>query len=489
MIGELFFRNTLLWSCAWQSSACVALGLASSYVLRRRPGRAHQVLLLSMIAAVIVPIMSILVKHYELGLFVAEPVAIQSQPQDRPTASNYRANGIIPVENIEHKPGLIGENSAPVMAGSQSAKFPWRSVVLSVWITASSILATRLLITFVLGIRLLGRATPLDCERIEKAAHLASAQLELGIDKNVNVYSSRGIRSPVIWCWKHRPVLLVPNAAGRFDDGVDWAAVLCHELAHWKRRDHISGLLAELVVCILPWNPLLWWAKSRLVRFSEQACDDWVVATGRPGTDYAESLLDLTPGGQMAFVPAVVSSKKGLAGRVCRILQDKCSNPRTGVVWALAVSIVAACFTVAVAFAQRRPAEPAAATAKERTTAVPTTKDKAAATAALFRAIRDTNVEKMKLAINQGADLEGKNKDSIWLVDNVQSIGCTPLYIAAGVPEGDKDMIGLLLEAGANPNTRCPSGEIPLHAAARNWDMSMVEMLVAAGSNVNAADK
>ncbi|MHC4595535.1 MAG: M56 family metallopeptidase [Planctomycetota bacterium] len=271
MIGELFSQSTLLWNCAWQSTACVVLGLASSYVLRRRPGRAHQVLFLSMIAAVIVPIMSILVKHYELGLFVAEPVVLQSQPQDRPTASNYGAHGIIPVENIEHKPAPIGENSAPVMAGSQSAKFPWRSVVLSVWITASSILATRLLVTFVLGVRLLSRATPLGCER----------RVKLGIDKDVKVYSSRGIRSPVIWCWRHRPVLLVPNAAERSDDRIDWAAVLCHELAHWKRRDYISGLLAELVVCILPWNPLLWWAKSRLVRFSEQACDDWVVAPSR----------------------------------------------------------------------------------------------------------------------------------------------------------------------------------------------------------------
>jgi len=148
----------------------------------------------------------------------------------------------------------------------------------------------------------------------------------------------------------------VPSAAGRFDNKVDWAGVLCHELAHYKRRDHICGLLAELAVCILPWHPLLWWAKSRLVRLSEQACDDWVVATGQTGTDYAESLLDLTPGGQMAFVPAVVSSKRGLAGRIRRILQDNCGNPRTGVVWALVVSIMAVCLTVGVACAQTRPA-------------------------------------------------------------------------------------------------------------------------------------
>jgi cytohesin len=436
---------------------------------------------------VIVPIMSTLVKHYELGVFVTEPVVIQSQPQDRPTASNYGAYGIIGVENIAHKPGPIEGNPAPVMAGSQSAKFPWRSVVLSVWITASLILAARLLVTFILGVRLLGRATPLGCERIEKAAHLAS--VKLGIDKDVNVYSSRDVRSPVIWCWRHRPVLLVPNAAGRFDDGVDWASVLCHELAHWKRWDHISGLLAELVICILPWNPLLWWAKSLLVRFSEQACDDWVVATGRPGTDYAESLLDLTPGGQMAFVPAVVSSKRGLAGRVRRILQDKCSNPRTGVVWALAIIIVTACMATGIAFAQTRPAEPASAAAQEKTTATPTAKDKAAATAALFRAIKTDDIMLVKSAITQGADIEGKNTDAIYLIGDIQSIGCTPLYVAAGVPGANDNLIGLLLEAGANPNTRDSNSQIPLHAAARCWRISVARMLVSADSDVNAADK
>jgi cytohesin len=57
------------------------------------------------------------------------------------------------------------------------------------------------------------------------------------------------------------------------------------------------------------------------------------------------------------------------------------------------------------------------------------------------------------------------------------------------VPEGSDDMIGLLLKAGANPNTRVRNGEIPLHAAARGWRISLVELLASVGSDVNAADK
>jgi len=227
------------------------------------------------------------------------------------------------------------------------------------WIAASLILAARLLATFILGARFVSMSTPLRCEKIEAAVRLAKAKLT--IDKDVSLCCSGGVRSPVIWCWRPKPVLLVPSAAGRPDDRIDWAGVLCHELARWKRRDHISGLLAALVVCILPWHPLLWWAKIRLVSLSEQACDDWVIATGQPGIDYAESLLNLTPEGQMAFVPAVARSKKTLTGRVRRILQDKCASPHSGLRWSVAAAAIAACIAVGVAFAQTRPSELAGA--------------------------------------------------------------------------------------------------------------------------------
>ena len=363
MLNELFLAESFFWTCLWQSTIFIAAGLLSSFILRHRSARAHQVLLLSMIAAVIVPVISTLVKHYELGFFTTESAVIQVQSEHRAIASNLETPEIIPPELTGQKPGVAEKDLTSVITASENTKFPWRSVVLYGWLMASLIFAARLLITFISGICLLGRAIPLDCDRIEQAVHLAKAKLR--INKDVSLYSSRGVQSPVIWCWKRSPTLLLPSAAGQSDNRINWAGVLCHELAHYKRRDHISGLSAELLICIMPWHPLLWWAKSRLIRLSEQACDDWVVATGQPCTDYAESLLDLTPCGQMAFVPAVVSSKKGLAGRIQRILKDSCQNPRTGAVWALTVTIVVACFAAGIAFAQTRPSKTEGQNAEE----------------------------------------------------------------------------------------------------------------------------
>jgi beta-lactamase regulating signal transducer with metallopeptidase domain/peroxiredoxin len=353
MTSEIFSANFPLWVCAWQSTVFVVVGLVASFILGRRSSRAHQVLLLSMIAAVIVPIASILVKHYELGVFAAKPTAIKSQDERWVMSDNREATGIVAAEEPQRQAAPIEEVVSSSASVSRDPEFPWRFVALCGWIAASSILAVRLLVSFMLGVHLLGRALPLDCEIIEQAVHLA--KVRLGINRDVQVLSSsRDVRSPVIWCWRRRPVLLVPSAAGQGDGRIDWTGVLCHELAHCKRRDHISGLLAELAVCMLPWHLLLWLAKSRLIHLSEQACDDWVLATGHSGPEYTESLLNLAPGGRMAFVPAVVSTKKGLGGRVRRILQDQCANPRSGFRWSLAAAAITGCIAVGVAFAQTR---------------------------------------------------------------------------------------------------------------------------------------
>jgi len=351
MTGEIFSAESFLWNCIWQSTIFLAAGLLISYLLRRHSARAHRVLFLSMIVAVILPAVSLLIKHYELGVFVAEPAVIQPPSESR---AIYETTAALLNEVIEHSPTPIIEDSQPVASSPKAVKFPWRSALIYTWITASLILAARLLVTFVLGVRLLRRAMPLDCGKIEQA--IDQAKTKLGISRDVKIYGSANIHSPVIWCWRRTPVLLVPSRANQSGNKIDWAGVLCHELAHYKRRDHVAGLLAELTVCFLPWHPLLWWAKSRLISLSEQSCDDWVVASGRPGTDYAESLLNLTPEGQMAFVPAVVRSKKGLAGRIQRILENRCASPRSGWRWSIAAMILAACIAMGVAFAQKRPA-------------------------------------------------------------------------------------------------------------------------------------
>jgi len=347
MIRELFLEDLSLWGCVWQSTLFVVIGLVGSFLLRRRPARASQVLFLAIIAAVLLPAMSVLVRHFELGLFTEEPIVLTSIQIDIPTESPE----ILLAPEIQPAALEVPTDFVLAETGSGEVEVPWRLIALYAWLIAMLILLGRLFVGFVSGIRLLRRAQSDRCEHIRRAAD--SARTRFGITKGLQIRRSTDVLSPMIWCWNRSPVLLVP---GDLDNRIDWVDVICHELAHWKRWDHVSGLIAELAVCILPWNPLLWWSKKRMVRFSEQACDDWVLAGGRAGADYAQSLLNLSPDLQMAFMPTVIGKEKPMKERIYRIVKEKCGMPHVGVRWALVVTMIAASATVGVALAQMRPA-------------------------------------------------------------------------------------------------------------------------------------
>lgn len=346
MIRELFLEDMSLWNCVWQSTLFAVIGLAGSFLLRRRPARASQVLFLAVIAAVFVPAMSVLVRHFELGLLTGDKISLPSFEMVVPIETPE----ILPAPEIQPAVPEAPKNLALTENGSEDIRIPWRLVALYGWMIATLILLGRLFIAFFSGIRLLRRAQSDGCENIQGATE--AARTRLGVTKSLHIRRSRQVRSPMIWCWSRPPVLLVP---GVWDGRIDWVDVICHELAHLRRWDHVSGLIAELAVCVLPWNPLLWWSKKRMVRLSEQACDDWVLAGGSAGADYAQSLLNLSPELQMAFIPTVIGKEKPMKERIYRIVKEKCGVPRVGARWALVVTIIAASATVGVALAQRRP--------------------------------------------------------------------------------------------------------------------------------------
>ncbi|MBN1360180.1 MAG: carboxypeptidase regulatory-like domain-containing protein [Sedimentisphaerales bacterium] len=348
MIGEMLSQYSWLWPLAWQSTASLAVGLAVSWLLRNRPVRAHQVLLLALAVAVFLPAMSLLVRQHRWGLLAARPVVVRlghrpfvfadAPPAPQATVGPEAID--VPADSIQASTVL----RAPVNVG-----FTPTQLLLACWVTASSLLAARCTMRFSLGWRLARRSEPSESEEI--AGAIKTARRKLRVETDVLVRRSRLAHSPVIWCWGKQPILLVPDEQQRCDS-IDWESVVCHELAHWKRRDHLTALFAEVMACALPWQLLLWLVRQRLIDLSEEACDDWVVASGQIPTRYARTLLGLTPQGHAALVPAVVSSRKGLAGRVRRIITARCASPHSDRRWTLAATILASCLAAATALAQ-----------------------------------------------------------------------------------------------------------------------------------------
>jgi beta-lactamase regulating signal transducer with metallopeptidase domain len=358
MIGELFSDGRLWVALVTQATCCIAVGLAASYLWRHRAARAHRVLLVALSASMVMPVSYLFVRHFGFGMLTRRFETVSYNDQDTPMLDE-----LDPVKGDEapfpRDPTELEMTASVPMSMDEPvahAQWPWFATGLLCWAAASAVLFGRLLRQFTLGVRLLRSTQDVEAGQIRNA--LEQAKNRIGIHHPIRLQYSQNVRSPLIWCWRRIPVLLVHKHAGVRSQRCDWVGVFCHELAHWKRLDHISGLFCELLLCIVPWHPLLWWARARLVTLSEEACDDWVLAAGQVGVDYAESLLDLSPQSQMAFLPTVVGKEKAMKERIRRIVKDKCGNPRTGRWWALVVVTVALGTSITVALAQPRPPAP-----------------------------------------------------------------------------------------------------------------------------------
>lgn len=70
--------------------------------------------------------------------------------------------------------------------------------------------------------------------------------------------------------------------------------ILAHEAEHLRAGDPLLLLLAGLPVVAFPWNPALWWMRSRLRAAVEIDCDERVMErAGKDRRNYGQLLLDV----------------------------------------------------------------------------------------------------------------------------------------------------------------------------------------------------
>ena len=354
---------------AWQSTAALAIGLLVARYGVRQPARRHAVLVLALIAAVAAPAASQLVRHRGWGMLGAEAAAAANQQAARHSESVASSSGtdsgtrkpsvlsngagvessteshdaLVATlddarrETVASQPGSSGDATAGQAAASldsaatRGSRRPQRGnlaagLFAAAWLVASLLVAVRLMRGVWAGVRLMREALP--CREPAVAAALHAAQMRLGLERMAfEAFESDDVRCPVIWCWGRRPRVLLPVEAARCWTAAQWTGVLCHELPHYKRRDHWASLAAELVCCLLPWQPLAWWATRRLEQASELACDDWTVAAGYSPAEYADTLLSLAEQPGLALAMAALRHRSGLAGRIHHILTQAVPRP------------------------------------------------------------------------------------------------------------------------------------------------------------------
>jgi beta-lactamase regulating signal transducer with metallopeptidase domain/outer membrane protein TolC len=136
---------------------------------------------------------------------------------------------------------------------------------------------------------------------------------QLTVRRSVRLRQCESALAPLTW-GALRPVLLVPFEAEAWPDERR-RLVLLHELAHIRRWDWLTQLVAHVACAVYWFNPLVWLAARQMRIERERACDDVVLASGARASDYARELLALAAGlsdSQVSTLVAVPMARRGL---------------------------------------------------------------------------------------------------------------------------------------------------------------------------------
>lgn len=221
-----------------------------------------------------------------------------------------------PVPNAETTGSFIADLPVPSVEIATDRELPWPAVV---WLIGAAICLSPFLIGFWRLTQITRRARQISGESSNEAT---SAMEKIGLRRRVPVLVSNDIRMPLTWGF-FRPVVLVPT------EFVEWTAgrrelVLLHELAHIKRHDWLTQLLAGCVASFYWFHPLVWLAARQMRVEREQACDDLVLRAGSRPSDYADELLQIaTTLGKGRWINPVavpMARRSSLEGRLLCIL-------------------------------------------------------------------------------------------------------------------------------------------------------------------------
>ncbi len=190
-------------------------------------------------------------------------------------------------------------SAAPQATGSAIA---WPGILAAVFLAGAGFGLIRLVFGLWSLRRYRCRSRPISDPQLHLLVE--AIQAEIGGGGVISLRKCADLATPATIGWFH-PVILLPT------DWRDWTdlerrAVLAHELAHIRRHDYLTGLLACLSVALHFYHPLIRWLASRLRLQQELAADELAarLAGGRAPYLLALAGLALRQDGQLPSWPA-----------------------------------------------------------------------------------------------------------------------------------------------------------------------------------------
>ena len=335
MLATLGSETTSQLIAAWitvslKGSVLVVVAWIMTRTLRRGSAAMRHAIWTSALAGMLMlPLLAVVVPAIRVGgvpdvrvprAVVAEPRAAAAEPEamaiEHATAATTTAPAIREVESID------------------MTAAPRFHVPIDAWIPLALILGLTILL-----IRALAGAFQLTiwtkrARAVHDAGWLSLVQRlahGMGITRPVTLLRSERACVPMTWGVVYPRVLLPVDAD-------NWTSerrtiVLLHELAHVKRLDAFTQLVAQISVAVFWFNPVVWLAARQMRIEREHACDDCVLDAGARASDYAQDLLQIARSLMTSPAPAAaalaMARRTELEGRLLAILSPRLNRRPT----------------------------------------------------------------------------------------------------------------------------------------------------------------
>ncbi|HUQ90554.1 MAG TPA: TonB family protein [Bryobacteraceae bacterium] len=307
---------------AWKSSVVLLLAWLVAYFLRNRSAAArHLIWTVAAGAVLALPVLSVSMPALRVST-PAVPLSISTVVTAGGSSAGARP-------------------SVSPLSGSTVASQPgidWRTWLMWLWAagTTAGLLKMLASCAVIWRVRIMAR-TSSDRELCKSLA------LSLDVRHSVDLLETEPGSMPMTFGIL-RPVIFMPSDAAQWSDERR-RVVLLHELAHVRRGDVFTHLLARTALSVYWWNPLAWIAWRAFLKERERAADDLVLNAGTRASEYAGHLFEVARTMRFSPTAAVAMARRSqLEGRLAAILDSGVNRKTPG----RALAWVAACLALAL---------------------------------------------------------------------------------------------------------------------------------------------
>jgi beta-lactamase regulating signal transducer with metallopeptidase domain len=384
MISDFIARHTslqsalpILFDAAIKGTFLVAVAAAAAYLLRKRSAASrHAVWTAAVIGHLAIPALVFLLPAWTAPVLptpswvqvagatnaattestpaktAAADATLRSPAQQTTATQTAAPTGSEAVGSPNAGSANRVENAKPVSLNKTSIN-PLKAMsaiqlLAAMWFVGALLVLLRLAI----GTWRVGQLAR-EGQRVEDGVWLSLTQRlanRLGVTRPLILLRGEKLAVPVTWGIVY-PAVLLPQDADQWSEERR-RFVLVHEMAHVKRFDALTQLLAQLSVAIFWFDPLVWLAAHRMRVEREHACDDYVLRDGTTPSLYAGELLEMvrsigTPSHDSAapaFAALAMARRSEFEGRMLAILDPRLDrhtlNPRSTIMTFIVVALL-----------------------------------------------------------------------------------------------------------------------------------------------------